>query len=345
MKLPYIIAEIGVNFIDTAKEKNISEVDAAKIYIDEAAKSGVNAVKFQSYKANTIVSKNSPAYWDLTKEPTKTQYELFLKNDMLNAQDYANLADYCKQKGVDFMSTPFDDDAVEFLDPLVKAHKISSSDLTNLPFIRRIAKKKKPVYLSVGASYLYEIDRAVQILKEENCPEICLMHCVLSYPTHYKDANLNQIKTLKRIYPNFKIGYSDHTVPDENMAILTGAYLMGAQIIEKHFTIDKTLQGNDHYHAGDGIDFKKAIDNFKLLDSAIGSEERRIIECENIPRREARRSIVIINDIKKGDIIKSDDIMTKRPGTGVSPEFVDVIVGRSAKEDITADTVLQWEMV
>ena len=162
----------------------------------------------------------------------------------------------------------------------MKVYKISSSDLTNLPFIRHIAKKGKPIYLSVGAAYISEIEEAVRVMKEENCPEICLLHCVLSYPTKNKDANLNVIKTLKRVFPDLKVGYSDHTLPDETMTILSTAYLYGAEVIEKHFTLDKTLTGNDHYHAGNPEDFKKAIKNFERIIEISGDREKTVLECE-----------------------------------------------------------------
>lgn len=345
MKKPYLIAEIGVNFYDTARVENISPMEAAKKYIAAAKEAGLDAVKFQSYKADTIVSKNSPAYWDITKEPTPTQYGLFQKHDKFNKEDYAELAEYCESVGIDFMSTPFDVASADYLDDMMKTYKISSSDLSNLPFIRHIAKKGKPIILSVGASYLSEVEEAVRAMKEEGCTDICLLHCVLSYPTKNSDANLNVIKTLKRIFPDLKVGYSDHTLPDETMTILTTAFLYGAEVIEKHFTLDKTLPGNDHYHAGDPEDFKKAIRNFERIIEVSGSEEKTVFDCEWIPRREARRSLVLLRDMKAGEIITENDIMAKRPGTGISPRFTDVVVGRAVKQDLAEDTVLTWDMI
>lgn len=345
MKKPYLIAEIGVNFYDTARVEGITPMEAAKKYVLEAKKAGVDAAKFQSYKANTIVSKNSPGYWDFTKEPTPTQYGLFQKHDKFNREDYQEIADYCKEIGIDFISTPFDIESADYLDEMMKVYKISSSDLTNLPFIRHIAKKGKPIYLSVGAAYISEIEEAVRVMKEENCPEICLLHCVLSYPTKNKDANLNVIKTLKRVFPDLKVGYSDHTLPDETMTILSTAYLYGAEVIEKHFTLDKTLTGNDHYHAGDPEDFKKAIKNFERIIEISGDREKTVLECEKIPRREARRSLVLTRDLKQGETIKDTDIMAKRPGTGVSPKYTDIIVGRTIKKDLKEDTILTWDVI
>lgn len=345
MKKPYIIAEVGVNFYDTAKQQETTPLEAAKKYIYEAKQSGADAVKFQSYKADTIVSKNSPAYWDLTKEPTTTQHGLFEKHDHFNREDYQILCDYSKELGIDFMSTPFDFESADYLYDMIDIYKISSSDLTNIPFIQHIASKGKPVYISTGAAYISEIEQAVRVIKDAGCNDICLLHCVLSYPTKNEDANLNMIKHLKEIFPGIKIGYSDHTMPDRTMTILTTSYLFGAEIIEKHFTLDKTLKGNDHYHAMDPNDLKIAVENFKLLEGIGGSYYKTVLECEKTPRREARRSIVINTKLKKGDIIKKEDIMLKRPGTGIKPEHIKTVIGRIVNRDIDQDTVLTWDMI
>ena len=228
---------------------------------------------------------------------------------------------------------------------LMDFYKISSSDLSNIPFIRHIARKGKPIYLSVGASYISEIEEAVRVMKEEGCPDICLLHCVLSYPTKNSDANLNMIKTLKRIFPDVRVGYSDYTLPDDTMTILTTAYLYGAEVIEKHFTLDKTLPGNDHYHAGDPEDFKKAISNFERVIEISGCEEKKVLDCELIPRREARRSLVLKRDMKAGEKITEEDVMAKRPGTGISPKYTDIVLGRCVNQDLKEDTVLTWDMV
>lgn len=345
MKKPYMIAEIGVNYYDTARVKNITPLEAAKLYIDKAAAVGIDCAKFQSYKANTIVSKNSPAYWDMTKEPTKSQYELFQKHDHFGKEEYQELSEYTHAKGMDFTSTPFDYESVDYLESLVDFYKISSSDLTNLPFIRYIASKKKKVMISVGAAYLSEVDEAVRALKEVGCKEIAMLHCVLSYPTIPENANLHVIETLRRNFPDLVIGLSDHVAPDDHMMTLAAAYMLGAEIIEKHFTLDKSLKGNDHYHAGDPDDFKKAIDNFRWIDMVLGSGEKTVLGCESISRREARRSLVVTRDIKAGETIQEKDVMAKRPGTGISPQLLDIVVGRMARCDIKEDTVLTWDMV
>ncbi|MCL2718578.1 MAG: N-acetylneuraminate synthase family protein [Lachnospiraceae bacterium] len=344
-KKPYLIAEIGVNFYDTARVEGISLIEAAKKYIKGAASAGVDAVKFQSYKANTLASKNSPAYWDLTKEPTNSQYELFSRHDCFGQQEFVILKDYCDEIGVDFLSTPFDYKSADYLDDLMKIYKISSSDLSNLPFIRHIASKGKPIYLSVGASYISEVEEAVRAIRDVSKAPICLLHCVLSYPCKYEDANLAVIKTLAGIFPDCLIGYSDHTLPDENMTVLSTAYLFGAQVIEKHFTLDKSLTGNDHYHAGDVSDFKKAVANFALIDNITGDSEKTVLACETVPRKEARRSLVLTRDMKEGEVIAKADITAKRPGTGISPRYADIVIGRKVRKDLPEDTILAWENV
>ena len=345
MKKQYMIDEMGVNFYDTAKALGISALDAAKMYIDKAAEAGVDCAKFQSYKASTIVSKNSPAYWDTTKEPTKTQYELFQKHDGFGEKEYKILCDYTHEKGMDFTSTPFDYASADYLYDMVDFYKISSSDLSNLPFVKYIGMKGKPVYISVGAAYLSEVDTAVRILKEAGCKDIVLLHCVLSYPTSPNNANLRVIETLKKVFTDVRVGFSDHVAPDESMMTLATAYLLGAEVIEKHFTLDKSLPGNDHYHSGDPEDFKKAISNFRWIGIVLGSGEKTVLECEQIPRREARRSLVLTRDMKKGEIISENDLMPKRPGTGISPEYSNIVIGRRISRDLEEDTILTWDMV
>lgn len=342
---PYLIAEIGVNFYDTARVMGITPLKAAKLYIDKVAEAGIDCAKFQSYKAGTIASKYSPAYWDITKEPTKTQYELFLKHDSFGEAEYRELCEYTHSKGIDFTSTPFDYASADYLEDMVDFYKISSSDLSNLPFIRHIGAKGKPVVLSVGAAYLSEVDEGVRALKDSGCTDITILHCVLAYPTEPQNANLRIIETLKKDFPDVKVGFSDHVAPDDTMMTLAVAYMLGADVIEKHFTLDKNLPGNDHYHAGEPEDFVKAITNFRWIDTVLGSGEKTVLECEQVPRREARRSLVLTRDMKAGEVIQAGDLMPKRPGTGISPEYTDIVVGRAVRKDLAEDTVLTWNMV
>ena len=344
-KKPFLIAEIGVNFYDIAEKEGMSDMDAAKLMIDEAKACGVDAVKFQSYKAETIASRNSPAYWDLSEEPTTSQFDLFKKFDKFGAEEYRELADYCREVGIVFLSTPFDFDSVDYLDEFMDIYKISSSDLTNIPFIKYIASKNKPILLSTGASTIKEIKDAVRAIEDVSTVDIAVMHCVLSYPTSYEDANLLMIKDLVKQFPDYEIGYSDHTKPDENMMILTTAYNYGAVILEKHFTLDKTLAGNDHYHAMDPSDVSKFRKNVEFLSKINGSSNKQPLICESSARREARRSIVAKKDIKKGESISLEDVTFKRPGTGISPSEIDSVIGKTAKTDICEDTLIDFEML
>ena len=343
--VPYLIAELGVNFYDTARAEGISPMEAAKRYVDGVAEAGCDCAKFQSYKADTIVSKNSPAYWDTTKEPTKTQYELFQKHDSFGEVEFAELCEYTHSKGLDFTSTPFDYASADYLAKYVDFYKISSSDASNLPFIEHIGAKGKPVVISVGASYLSEADEAIRALKRSGCDDITVLHCVLSYPTDPSDANLRVIETLARTFPDVKVGYSDHVAPDPSMQTLSTAYLLGAQVIEKHFTLDKTLPGNDHYHSGDVADFKRSVANFRFIDHVLGSGEKTVLPCEVVPRREARRSLVLTRDMRAGEAIAKEDLMPKRPGTGIAPTYADVVIGRAVREDLPEDTILTWDMI
>jgi sialic acid synthase SpsE len=342
---PYVIAEMGVNFYDTAKVMGITPLEAAKLYIDKAAEAGIDCAKFQSYKAETIAAKDSPSYWDLKENPITSQYELFKGLDHFNKEDYQELCDYTHSKGMDFTSTPFDYASADYLEPMVDFYKIASADCSNLPFVKHIAEKGKPVMLSVGACYLSEVDEAVRVIRGAGCKDLTLLHCVLSYPTKPQDANLRVIQTLKQDFPDLKIGYSDHVAPDPTMQTLSTAYMLGAEVLEKHFTLDKTLKGNDHFHAGEPEDFKKAIANFKWIDSILGSAEKTVLNCELIPRKEARRSLVLTRAMKAGEVIRKEDLMPKRPGTGISPKYTDIVIGRAVKKNLEEDTILTWDMI
>lgn len=341
----YLIAEIGVNYYDIAKKKGISLIKAGKLMIDKAAAAGVDAVKFQTYKAKSLASKYSPAYWDTTKEITLSQFELFKKYDKLEYKDYVFFADECKKLGVDFLSTPFDLEAVDALYDLVPAYKIASADITNKTLIKKIARKNKPILLSTGASNISEIWQAVEWIFEENNKQIVLLHCILSYPTKYKNANLGMIRNLNNIFPDFVIGYSDHTLPNKAMDVLTSAFLLGANIIEKHFTIDKSLKGNDHYHSMDPNDIIKLNKRMRYITSLYGFDRKKIIKEELDSKKYARRSIVAKVDIKCGELISEDKIAVKRPGIGISPEFWEDIVGKRANVNIKEDEILNWRMI
>ncbi|HLH89454.1 MAG TPA: N-acetylneuraminate synthase family protein [Xanthobacteraceae bacterium] len=331
---PYVIAEIGVN--------HGGDLGLAQRLIDLAKEGGADAAKFQTYKAERIASRHSPAYWDRSKEPTDSQFTLFKKYDRFGAEEFSALAEHCRRIGIDFVSTPFDAAAIDFLDPLVPFHKVASADLNNVPLLRQVAGKHKPVVMSTGASTLAEIDMAAHTLAHAGCADLVLMHCVLNYPCPNGNAHLNMIEGLQRAFPTHVIGYSDHTLPDERMLILAAAWLKGALVLEKHFTHDKTLPGNDHYHAMDVHDLKKFIANLDLLGDVMGQTHKMPLPDEAPAREHARRSIVLERPLKAGHVIVEADITYKRPAHGVSPEFWDAVIGRKLARDLDEDHVLQW---
>jgi len=335
VKPPYIIAEAGVN--------HEGDMCIAKRLIDEAAEGGAHAIKFQTYKADTIASKNSPAYWDTTKEPIDSQFKLFQKYDKFWKGEYEQLKRYCDEVGIEFMSTPFDIESAMFLNEMMDVFKISSSDITNKPFIKFLCDFEKPIILSTGASSLEEIKEAVCWIEEKGNP-LSLLHCVLNYPTPDKNANLGMIMDLKAQFPDKIIGYSDHTLPND-MKVCELATMLGSVIIEKHFTHDKTLPGNDHYHAMDKDDLQLFRDNLDRVFDILGVFKVGALEDEDLARKNARRSLVAQKDIPKGKIIEESDLTFKRPAHGISPKFIDEVVGKTAVNDISDDVVMQWNML
>lgn len=335
LKQPFVIAEIGVN--------HEGSIDLAKRMILEAKMGGADAVKFQTYRASHLAVKESPAYWDLTMEPTRSQFDLFSKHDKFWIEEMQLLSNYCSEIGIEFLSTPFDIESADFLNGMMDCFKISSSDITNKPLIQHICKYNKPIVLSTGASELWEIHEAVSWIEEYGNP-LALLHCVLNYPTEDHNAHIGMITGLKQNFPKSIIGYSDHTLP-KDMKVCELATILGARIIEKHFTFDKNLPGNDHYHAMDINDlknFRKIIDRNILV---IGGCEVTSLPQEEIAKKNARRSLVANSDIKAGELITNQNLTTKRPASGISPRNLDEVVGLRARIDICNDTVLQWHML
>lgn len=340
-----LVAEIGVNYYDIATKYNISNMEAAKLMCNEAANAGVHAVKFQTYKAETLATAQSLSYWDTSEEATKSQRELFKKYDSFGKTEYEELADYCNEIGIEFCSTAFDFQSADYLDSLMNVYKISSSDLTNLPFIEYQAEKGKPIILSVGAGKLEEMQSAVRIIRRVNNQPLILCHCVLEYPTPYSHANLRRIASLSQAFPNEIIGYSDHCKPDDCADVIKTAYILGAHFVEKHFTLDKTIPGNDHYHAMDPSDVHRILDGINTVESLLGSSELVFSESETAARQNARRSIVAACKIPSGTVIEKEMLTFKRPGTGISPQETNNVIGKTAVVDIPDDTTLTREMI
>lgn len=340
-----LIAEIGVNYYDIAKQFNISNMDAAKLMCKEAKDAGVHAVKFQTYKAENLAAADSPSYWDTSEEATTSQRELFKKYDSFGKTEYTELAQYCKELEIPFCSTAFDFESADYLEPLMDVYKVSSSDLTNLPFIEYQASKGKPMIMSVGAGDLEEMRLAVETVRKVNNQPLVLCHCVLEYPTPYEHVNLRRIESLKQEFPDLIIGYSDHCKPDECCDVIKSAYILGAHVVEKHFTLDRTLPGNDHYHAMDPLDARKILSGIDFVETILGNGSLGFSETEQSARLNARRSIVAASDILAGTKITREMLTFKRPGTGIAPKEIIHILGKRAKCDIFADSIMFEEML
>ncbi len=332
---PYIIAEVGVNH-EGSFEQAIELINLAK-------EGGADAVKFQSYKAETLTSTNSPAYWDTEKEKTTSQFNLFKKYDKFNFKEYELLAKHCKNIDIDFVSTPFDRDSVEYLDKIVPYYKIASADINCIPLLRLVGSKKKSVIISTGCSSIDEIKLAKKTLQDAGATNVIILHCILNYPTSIENANLSMITNLKETFKDNIIGYSDHTHPDEGMIALSTAYLLGALVIEKHFTNNKRLPGNDHYHSMDINDlkiFRKTSDHIRQLKGSIFTKQP--IKDEEKSRTNARRSIFINSNLSAGDTIKEEDITFLRPGFGITVDNWDKIVGKRINLNCKSGYMLKW---
>lgn len=332
----YLIAEAGVN--------HEGSLEIAKRQVELAREGGAHAIKFQAYKAEKLASVHSPAYWDLSKESTESQYQLFKKHDRFGEKEYVELAQHCKKVGIDFLCTAFDEDSFAFVDRLVPTHKIASADLTNIPLLRMIAKTKKNIVLSTGAANFEEIQIALREIKKAGGGPVSLLHCVLCYPNSDENAFLSRITRIKSAFPDVLVGYSDHTLPHDGCFPVVLSYALGARVFEKHFTHDKSLPGNDHYHSMDVNDLKQLV---KLLDRSKQllkpATDGDFLQAQNAAIKNARRSIVLRSDIAAGTVLNEKHLIPKRPGTGISPLEWDRIIGRKVKTDLAADTVLQWE--
>lgn len=332
-----VIAEAGVN--------HEGNRPTAIRMVEEAARSGVDVVKFQTYKAERLAIRGSGAYWDVAEEPTETQFELFKKYDAFGPDDYAAIAAACRDNGVEFLTTPFDVDAVEWLDPLVTFWKVASGDITNVPLLERVGATRKPVALSTGASTVEEVREADATLRRAGAPEVALLHCTLSYPTAPEDAALGALTVLRTAFPEAVLGYSDHTVPPASFQAIETAVALGARLVEKHYSLDTTKQGNDHYHAFDPSGFAELRRRLDLQHLLLGEPAKRVLPAEEAARVGARRSVVARGDIAAGAVLTREMLDVKRPGGGIEPRFVEELLGRRLSQAVADDTPLTWDMV
>jgi sialic acid synthase SpsE len=337
---PYVIAEIGVN--------HEGSLERAKEMIDQVARAGGHAAKFQTYKAATLAAKTtSPAYWDQTKEATSSQYELFQRWDNFGPAEYAELAAHCISRGIDFMSTPFDLDAVDMLTPLMPVTKVASADLTNIPLLRKIGATGRPVVMSCGASSHQEISHSLEVLLDAGAASVTLLHCILNYPTPQPNAQIGQIQVLQELFGHrVAIGYSDHVRPEDDGTVpaVEMAALFGAVVIEKHFTDNKQGVGNDHYHAVDEHDLRAFMDKLAVYRTLYGKREHNL-EAQSAAINNARRRIIAARDLPVGHIITEDDLIALRSNVGIEIAHWDEVIGRVVDAAIAAELPLEWNQL
>lgn len=326
-----IIAEAGVN--------HNGDLDIAKQLIDVAAKAGADAVKFQTFVPENLVSKfaQKAKYQKETTKQNESQLEM-LQKLVLKQEWYPILIDYAKGKNIQFVSAPFDLESIDFLATLdLPFYKIPSGEITNLPYLEKIGRIGKPVILSTGMSTLDEVSAAVGLLRENGCPKISVLHCNTQYPTPYEDVNLKAMCTIKNAL-GLEAGYSDHTLGIE---VPIAAVAMGATIIEKHFTLDKMMNGPDHKASLEPDELQKMVKAIRNIEKALGQKEKYVSQSEKENIEIARKSIVAKCRIKKGEKYSENNLTVKRPGNGISPMLWYEVIGKKAKRDYKMDELIE----
>ena len=333
MKRVCIIAEAGVN--------HNGSLELAKQLVDAAKECGADIVKFQTAKLDALVSRfaEMAEYQKQNTGKEKPQKEM-LKDLLLSYEDFEELADYCRQTGIEFLSTPFDVDSIAFLKDKVRFWKIPSGEITNYPYLVEIAKTGKPIVLSTGMSELEEIRSALELLKRFGAGAVTLLHCTTEYPTPYEDVNLNAMTALRDRFGT-EVGYSDHT---SGIEVPIAAAAMGAVVIEKHFTLDRNMEGPDHKASLEPSELKFMVEAVRKVERALGDGIKRPVSSEVKNINIVRKSIVAKTDIRKGDVFTENNLTTKRPGNGISPMKWYDLIGRKASRDYLEDELIDGEV-
>lgn len=329
----FIIAEAGVN--------HNGSLELAKKLIDAAAEAKADAVKFQTFKASKLVSVGAPKaeYQKETTDAGESQLDMIAKLQ-LSREDHYELVEYCKQKNIMFLSSAFDEDSLAFLEELgMPLYKIPSGEITNLPMLKQIGSYHKDVIMSCGMSTLEEVKRAYSTLMESGAKSVSILHCNTQYPTPFEDVNLLSMDYLQEHF-DCVIGYSDHTLGIE---IPLAAVARGAKIIEKHFTLDRAMEGPDHKASLIPSELKAMVEGIRHIEVALGEKKKVVSKSEEQNRLIARKSLVANVDIKAGEVFTKDNLTMKRPGTGIGAEHYEELLGKIAKFDYTADTLISFE--
>lgn len=332
----YVIAEAGVN--------HDCDLRQGLRLVDEAKRAGADAIKFQSYEAGRIATRVAPRYWTEPQDPQGTQWDTFARLDKLPRADFVTLLRHAAEVGLTALSTPFDDGAVDELAALgVPAFKIASADLTCHPLLERAARHRRPMILSTGTCSLAEVEEALEVCRRVGNEEVVLLHCTLKYPCPPEGINLRMMEHLMRAFPEVPVGLSDHSL---GISVPQAAVALGASLLEKHYTVDKTLPGSpDHHLSVDPPELKAMIEGIRTVEKALGKAEKGLEPLEREAWLYARRSVTSAVAIPRGTRITREMLTYKRPGTGISPRFLDHVVGRVAPVDIPPDTTLTWDLV
>lgn len=329
---PYIIAEIGAN--------HNGDLELAKKMIDKAKECGCDAVKFQSWTKYSLFTKNFYKKQNKFTDKNFGTLEEMVEKFSLSKEEHIILKEYCDNKKITFCSTPTTFKEVDMLDELkVPFFKVASSDLNNLSFMKYIAKKGKTIILSTGMGSLAEIETALNIIYETGNKEVILFHCIAIYPPDDKIINLRNIEMLNKTF-SIPVGFSDHTI---GTSIPLAAITLGAKVIEKHFTLDKTLPGWDHAVSANPEEMKVIIEEGKRIVTSLGEYRRVVSEQEKKQIESFRRSVVTKRNIKEGEILQKENLDFKRPGTGIRPDEIKYILGRKVNKDIDEDELIKWE--
>lgn len=331
----FIIAEAGVN--------HNGDLVLGKQLIDIAAASGADAVKFQTFKADRLATTTAPKaeYQKATTDNTQSQHEMLRALEIGGAMQSA-LIDHCRTRGILFLSTPFDEESTDELESAdVPAFKVSSGDLTNLSLLEHIARKGRPMIISTGMAFIGEVETAVRTIEATAGIPIAILHCTTNYPADPSEVNLRAMNTLAQAF-EYPVGYSDHT---NGIEVSAAAVALGARIIEKHFTVDRTLPGPDHRASLEPDELRAMVDAIRNVERAMGSARKQPSPAEVATAAVARRSVVAARDIPAGAVIDATMLTLMRPGTGLSPSLRSQIVGRVAKRAIERGQLLSWEML
>jgi N,N'-diacetyllegionaminate synthase len=330
----FIIAEAGVN--------HNGKLSMAKKLVDAAVAANADAVKFQTFIAEGLVTHNAKiadyARSNIGKDIKQID---MLKESQLSYDDFIVLKQYCDKKNIIFLSSPHSFDAIDFLQDLVPAYKFGSGDLTNIPALQYAAKKNKPLILGTGMATLEEVQQAIHAIRTSGNTQIIVLHCTTNYPCSYHDVNLRAMIMMQQEL-DCLVGYSDHTL---GFLVPPVAVALGAVILEKHFTLDKKLLGPDHKASLDPKELAEMVVRIRDIETILGSSEKKPTASEEKIMKNVRKSIVAMKNIKKGEVIQKNMLIIKRPGTGIPPRDIEKIIGKKTTRDISIDEVLHWDMV